>query len=403
MSREYLVNVDFDLSLRPGWRGPASVREQHMIEDFAAHSFLVGGPEDSVLLHQRLPAAYCDYLKACGVTPPCQTVLPELRTRASFTPFGWNEHAAELNRSYDAPSDHPPLEVVRRVNNRIFGAELASTVGEQEHDFGVFNREEELLDHLASQPARADGWVLKAGHGNAAMGNRRLRTVDLAPSDLRWLQARLAEGVQLHLEPWIHRLHDLCTTFTVQRSGEVVDLHFHEVVNTADGAFLGVCFDRRSPVIARWRERLGQVALVVAARLAEVGYFGPVCLDSIVFDAGGEPRLRSVVDINARLHVSVPILHLWRGLGDETAAYWRFFTCRKLQLPASYDALLKTVGEDAFDPDRGRGAMLTSPLWLGEEQQRRRPHKLGVLFAGRSLAEAMAVEARFSRCFISAR
>jgi len=167
---------------------------------------------------------------------------------------------------------------------------------------------------------------------------------------------------------------------------------FHEVVNTADGAFIGAVFDGGSKVLEPWLPAMDEAAATVARLLAEAGYFGPVCLDAFVWEDGGTLRLRPVVDLNARLHISTQALRVWREWGGDRVVYWRFFSARKLRLPADYRELEEALGEEAFDPGARRGVLLTSPLCLGEGG--RRPGRFGILMAGDSREEAEGMERR---------
>jgi hypothetical protein len=180
----------------------------------------------------------------------------------------------------------------------------------------------------------------------------------------------------------------------------VTDLLIHEVVNTADGAFIGALFEPGSEMIERWRAELTRVATLVGRRLAGEGYFGPVCLDSYVWRSEQGERLRPLVDLNARQHMSRPAIRLWQGWDRQVTIYWRFFTPRKLRLPQTYHELARALGRDAFDPDRRHGVLLTSPLRLADASGTwRLPGKLGVLMAGPDRHAVLGMEQRLRERF----
>jgi len=396
--REYHVNADFDLSLRP--RRIESVRSgsRAQIRELPLHLLLMGGPDDSVRAHVPAPGELVDSLGRHGFELPQVTVRPAVRHGAVLVPFGWNEATARLNRRYARPALHPPLEVVRRVNGRSFLAAIEADVGGSEFVAGRFEAIDELERFLRSTPVPAGGWVVKAEHGNAALGNRRLREGGFDEVDRRFLAAVLGEDDSVLVEPWLDRCGDLSATFRVEPDGSLVDLEIHEVVNTADGAFIGARFGGDQPA-ERWQAEMGEAAAVVARHLADAGYSGHGCLDGLLWRDRGATRLRPLVDLNARLHVSLAALGVWRSWNQERVVYWRFFSRRKLSLPDHLDEVASALGEDAFDPGDRTGILPTSPLWVDDGRGRRRPSRLGVLFAGASAATTRRLERRFRELF----
>jgi hypothetical protein len=398
MGREFDINADFDLSLRPRWRGPVREGFARQIAELAFHTVLIGASEDSVRLPGALRESFIDHLLRNRLEVPQVTIRPAVRPDADFTPFGWNAAAVELGSRYRRPPDHPPLAVVRRVNGRCFAADIEAELGDA-CVIGRCRSMAEVRELLARAPDAASGWVVKAEHANGGLGNRRLRSRRLDETDRRFVAALLEEDDVVLVEPWLRRLTDLCATFRVDRAGEPSRLLLHETVTTAEGAFIGALFEADSEVLRPWTGEMERVAAALARRLAAEGYFGAVCLDAFVWDDGGSPRLRPAVDLNARLHVSLPALRLWRSWGRQPVVLWRFFSRRKLRLPDDSGELAAALGAEAFDPDRRRGTLLSSPLLLDNGGHARRPHKLGVLFAGASRERVFGLERRFRERF----
>ncbi len=399
MPKEYDINADFDLSLRPGWRGPVSGFQARQIDEMALHAALIGGPEDAVRLPAELPEEFVRSLDRGGLTLPQVTVRPAIRRERRFTPFGWNRAAAELNSRYCSPTHRPPLEVVRTVNGRTFAATLERDLFDDEFHVGEFRSTEEVASFLSRTPGGRRGWVVKSNHGNAALGNRRLHGPRLTEVDRRWLSATLEEDDRVLLEPWLHRISDLCVTLELTRDGKITDEWIHEIVNTAAGSFIGALFEPASRNIEPWRARLEEGTEMVAGRLANEGYFGPVCFDAFIWDDEGRPRLRPLADLNARLNVSRHAQRLWRVWGGGSVVYWRLFSRRKLRLPARHADLEMELGADCYDRDRQQGALICSPLWVTVGGHRRQLRRLGVLFVGPSRLSIMELERRFRERF----
>ncbi len=395
MPAEHWWNADFDLSLpgMPGDPRPEALKDR--IWEFGLHGLLAADPGDSVLLGEPPPVDFVRRLENSGIEIADVTVLPLVRTDRRFEPYGWNAAAAGLSARYQRPPSFPPLEVVRRVNGRSFGHRIEREFLDSDAPLGAFSSIEDLRSRLDALPDREEGWVVKTEFGNAALGNRRIRSRRLTDADCRWLEGRLSAGPVV-LERWFQRCGDYCAVFEVGVGGSVEGLSFHETVHTADGAFIGAVFDRRDPIPGNWIDPMRGAARIVAREIAREGYFGPVCLDAMAFDDGGVERLRPLVDLNARRHASEG----WKRLAGVFGGclYGRFFSTRKLRLPDLAEDFERALGGDRWDPVRGRGTLATSPLWI-ERRGRRRPGKLGVVFAADSRNEVFAMEARFRGTF----
>lgn len=391
--QEYLINAEFDLSLRPGRvPGAADGRGRQAVE-MPYHLLLLGVDGDSVLVDEPPDEEFLRYLERSGLPRPSTTVLPRVTPDARFVPFGWNEVAVEVNGLYMAPVSHPPLEVVRRVNGRRFAATVERELFGVDEILGIFETPAEIEACIASRPDDEE-WLIKSEHGNAGLGNRRLRSRNLAESDREVMRRLLSEDACVLVERWRQRVVDISTVFSVE-DGVVEDLHIYEVVNTADGAYLGSFFECHAESVAAWRAALVDIASKVAQRLADEGYFGPVCLDHFVWSDGVEHRLRPLADLNARLQVSAPLLRLWRAWGRDRVIYWRLFAARKLRLPSDYLEIERALGSDVFDARERRGIVVTSPL----EVAGKKSHRVGVLLAGTGRAEVEEMDRRLRERF----
>ena len=388
------MNADFDISLRAHRRAETVDGRNRQASEMAYHLLLLGTQGDSVLVDGAPDKDFLDYLERAGLSRPVTRVLAGPPIDAEFVPFGWNEEAEQINGSYARPTSHPPLDVVKRVNGRRFAAKLERELFGGDEILGIFEEPDEIEACIASRPPHEE-WLIKSEHGNAGLGNRRLRSSTLSQPDREVMHRLLAEDACVMVEKWRHRVLDIATVFELDREGTVRGLYAYEVVNTADGAYIGSIFDQSSETLDEWVPGVTDVALKVAERLAEEGYYGPVCLDHFVWSEGVDLRLRSLADLNARLQVSAPILRLWRSWGSDMVVYWRLFASRKLRLPSDYLELEAALGGDAFDVASRRGILVTSPFDVAGKRLRR----FGVLLAGESRADVETMDRRLRERF----
>lgn len=417
MPAEHLINGEFDLSLRRGWRGdlPSSVAAQ--VRALSLQGMLFGGEGESVLVAAPVSDEFLGYLQGRGIPHADPVTEPSLSAGGPLEPFGWNRSAAELAKRYRHPAHHPPLEVIKRVNGRRYSAALETELDPDCPVEGVFDDLESLDKHLSS--AEGGAFVVKAEHGNAALANRRLAGPRIDPASRRMIAGWLRHGEPVVLERWLPRLRDLSVTFELLDGGRVERLEIHEVFNTADGSFIGAFFPSRDEAARRGvpggaagsglADRLLDAGREIANRLTAEGYFGPVCLDAFEWGDPAAPRLRLLSDLNARKRISSGAGRLWRSWGGERAVYWRLFNTSKSPLPA-LEEVVEKLGRDAFDPIRREGALLTSPPRSAPGEASAVPPssatagsaplpRVGVLFAGRDRDEVLALERRFRERF----
>ena len=370
-SREYYLNADFDMSLS-GRPSLLETADPTYVHEMAWHFAFACGEGDSLIVHKPFPHGFLEYIRGKGLMLPRAVPHPEFSPEAEFTPFGWNAHAESLAARYRNPSAHASLERVRAANSREYGLRAEQEVPAAGGLCGMpFDRLEALAAFLSGQD-RPGGWVAKAAHGYAGTGNRRVPSGDLASEDRDRLVPLFENGGMVVVEPWHTRLIDMATLFTVTREGKADRLRGHTLLNSRDGAFLGVriAADGLPPV--RWRDELFNTAAQVAESLHGTGYFGPVGMDAYLWQSPDGERLRPMVDINARLSMSLPAHGLAARLPGRCVE-WTWSKPRKLRLPADYAALDAALGAAAFAAGREEGILAVSPVFL----ENARPKRIG--------------------------
>jgi hypothetical protein len=191
--------------------------------------------------------------------------------------------------------DTPPIEVVRRVNERGFAAELSR--GELEPT-GIATRLEDVIDFVA-RPSPTGRWRLKKGLGAAGRGQRTITSGALSAEDCGW--ARRALGLApLYLEPEIGIEKELCVYGWARRGRGVELTGFRAQTTDGRGRFL-----RSGRIEAEdclgFATPLGSAAERVGQALLDAGYHGPFGIDAYVHRTPRGARvLRSVSEINAR-------------------------------------------------------------------------------------------------------
>ncbi|MBW8887484.1 MAG: hypothetical protein JF616_06965 [Fibrobacteres bacterium] len=386
--REYFVNTDFDASLGvANEKGDVRVKriasqetspmespDNAYLREMPWHFMFAAQPDESVLLHQPLPPDFRTYMQAKGLVLPLTVRHPAFTPEAEFVPFGWNARAVALASRYARPPEVPDLAAVRTANARAFALDLEREWFPETCRGHLIGNVRALTDFLAVR-SPSEKWVVKGDHGYAGTANRRLAGGPLSEDDLRLVEPLFAAHGRVVLEPWDERSCDMAMLFRVTAQGTAEEFRGHGLRNSRDGAFLGVevAPDRMPP--APWAHELREHSARLAGALSRLGYAGPVGVDAYVHRTPEGLRLRSLVDINARLSMAMPAHGLAQRLPGRFIR-WSWHKPRKLRMPASYDDLETRLGSAAFDPEKREGILAVSPLFR-EDGPDAKPKRVG--------------------------
>jgi hypothetical protein len=384
----HYLNADFDLSLRK-IRWPLKPSLERAVAALTAQGLLLGGEGDGVLTRVSVPEDFVEYLRRQGREIPRIFHHSDIDEGMRFSPFGWNEETIAINSRQRDPARHPDVEVVRYVNGRVFSAAVERELLGEEDAGRIFSSLEELKEWLGGQGTTVDGWVVKADHGNAGLGNRRLPREAPDGTSEKFITRLLAQDERVVVEPWRRRLLDFCAVFTLREDGGIDSFRLHETINSSEGALIGVIFDEGA---TKWRDAIAKAADTLAGELSRKGYFGPVCFDSFSYLLDGVERLRALADLNCRRPMSDAVFRLWNEAMSDRVVLWRFFSSRRLDFEA-LGAL--SASESAFCRRERRGVLFTSPWSIGIEGRTLPAPKVAAAFVGNDRAEVRSMEASF--------
>ena len=257
-------------------------------------------------------------------------VFPELDRAGAFA---WlhTPQAQQIALDQDRVLGPPDPNVVTRVHDKAFAvraaesarldpAELRDCIEVFEPEFFLAPGEEVLAaldERLTRWPKALERrFTLKPRFGSSGRGRLTAR------GDLRDLLPglpRLAERGGAILEPWLDRVRDLSAQCWVEATGQVRLLGTLELLVSPAGVYRGhrgsVDNKGRVTSLCAEDEPLREAAAEIAVAAAAEGFSGPCSIDAFVYRwPGGEPRLRPVVEFNARFTMGTVAIGLLRRL-----------------------------------------------------------------------------------------
>jgi hypothetical protein len=270
-SLAFVLNLDAEHELEAGarWTIPTALAQRL---DAIAHEARL--PEGAVLVH---PGA----------------AIPEGTEARLWCPTP--RAIASARRAGLVVQEAPSVEVIRRVNERGFAAQLSR--GELEPT-GIATRLEQVIDFVA-QPSPTGRWRLKKGLGASGRGQRTVSSGPLSIEDCSWV-TRALRFAPLYLEPEIAIEKELCVYGWARLDRGVELTGLRAQTTDGHGRFLRSgridaddCLGFAEPLQAA-AERVGHALLAA-------GYHGPFGIDAYVHRTERGARvLRSISEINAR-------------------------------------------------------------------------------------------------------
>ncbi len=246
----------------------------------------VGGSEPDCVT-----AASCQRLLLWGVTPSTLALARKLGQEASF----------------------PPLESVRRTNDKRFSHHL-------EIELGLvlpYSCQVTSLSDLRSAVAHCPhDWVLKHPLGFSGRERALGKRGQLADSALGWAKRRLAAGWSLIFEPWVEDKVEISLHLEISRAGQIEVLG-HTVLRTdLSGVYRGnAVLPGRGLAHEIW-----DTGQRIVERVAQEGYWGPVGIDAMTGRLGDTEVIRPLTEINARFSFGRMTL----AIGDLLPTGWAY-------------------------------------------------------------------------------
>lgn len=309
--------------------------------------------------------------------------------------WGWSRDA--LERMAPVPRDvHPPLEVVRKVNGRCFSTLVAKRFGVgvpgARYCATVGKAETAVLDGSVPLPL-----IVKPAFGASGYGFRLIRSEEQWQGE-RGDIAKRCENGGVVVEPWLTRKCDMSLSMEIGRDGTVGNLFFQRQWINTHGAYYGSYCADDDPVINPWEKDLARAGREITGEMAKEGYFGPVGIDSFVYEtANGDERLAAVVDINARCTMGMLARKIRSLLSIDSPVVLRTIGRKRWRLPETTDEWNAVCGEHAFQTSKKAGILLLTPLRVGYKGMWDQPQRSMFLIAGESEAHIIRLDGELRR------
>ena len=212
------------------------------------------------------------------------------------SPYAIGPFTDSFCQSYKLRNPGPDIDIVKKVNSKLFSHQLAKqlfeeTVGEIVYSANVLETTgRHLLEHSP--------FLIKDEFGVSGKGNMLISSERMLRRIVKHIAKQEKAGKQTRflLEPFLDKQIDFSCQFAIGATGETHIVSIQQMQN-AGFAFWGI--QTAEPALLESLNRAGYFEQVeaIATALYQAGYYGPVCLDSMRLKDG---TIVPVVEINAR-------------------------------------------------------------------------------------------------------
>ena len=201
-----------------------------------------------------------------------------------------------LTELLDTQTFSPAAEAVKKVNSKVFSTDISAEI--RKGSGGCIVNSAEELQQQAEIMLKNAAVIIKDPFGVSGNGNILIKKELSLRSVVKHLlnQEQSGKIIQFVLEPYLDKQTDFSCQAVIDQSGNCEIISFH-IMHNEKFRFSGI--ERASESFVREIELSGYIEYITAAAksIFKAGYFGPVCIDSMILTNG---ELIPIVEINAR-------------------------------------------------------------------------------------------------------
>jgi hypothetical protein len=286
-------------------------------------------------------------LSAVLPTHPLNRFIPEGAVLEPYAVLdGMDTLAAQQQWICEAPS----IDVIRHVNSKLYSTELKDKLGISNVSRIVTGSTE--LDRVGRELLAAGPLLIKDTFGVSGKGNLLITTESMLERVSAYIAAQERKGKRtlFIIEPLLHKELDFSCQFELKADGAFSFISVQQVINS-DFAYQGSV--TAAPPLMRQLERDGYFDLMEAAAwdMHEQGYYGHVCVDSMLLQDG---TLVPLVEINARKSMSLIKHQLDTYLASYSLTGQLTYVSITCPVPLSFSDVLHAVEREGLLFGHGR-------------------------------------------------
>lgn len=291
--------------------------------------FVLCSNEDTLLTRYKIDPAQKEYLKSIGFSFTCNDVdlstdvskeeknknigqiLLErydtlntselLKRNSKISTFAVLPESSEISQKYRLIFDSPHINIIKKVNSKIYSSNINRELNIK-YPFKIVNSAKELnevgIEYLSKSPIIIKDSFGVSGKGNLVITNEKILKRISSYIDS---QEKSGKSVEFIIESFLDKESDFSCQFYIHRSGDMEILSIQEVRNIGS-SYHGSYSPSKEFIKFISEKGYFSILKEVAKKLYEDGYYGDVCIDSMILKDG---EIVPIVEINARKSMSL--------------------------------------------------------------------------------------------------
>ncbi|WP_029284513.1 hypothetical protein [Pedobacter sp. R20-19] len=246
----------------------------------------------------------------------------------------------------------PNTGAVKKVNSKIFSTRISDTL--KTGSGGYVVNSTASLQQYGQDMLKESPVLIKDPFGVSGSGNILIKRELALKSIVKHLYHQEQQGklIQFIIEPYLDKLTDFSCQLMIEQSGNFKIISFH-IMHNEKFRFSGI--EQADESFIKKIQLSGYLVYIekAAMYIAESGYFGPVCIDSMILS---DDRLIPIVEINARKSMGL-INHALCAFINK---FDKNLRCRMVTLSfmvdyrLSFDHLLEQLDQDGLLFSKGK-------------------------------------------------
>ncbi|PWV99292.1 hypothetical protein DFQ01_1158 [Paenibacillus cellulosilyticus] len=280
---------------------------------------------------------------------------PQWLDGARLSPFAVIPGADRAASRYGLEQDFPDVETVQTVNSKLYSTDLNRRLGLRSDSQTVYSHEELLASGLTL--LRQGPFLIKDEFGVSGKGNLLIESEAILRRVTSYLGDQCSKGrlVRFIIEPFLHKELDFSCQFHIDPDGTYRPISVQKLANH-NFAYQGSFTADDSLLHLLQEAEYFEVMKLAARELYQAGYYGDVCVDSMLLTDG---RIVPIVEVNARRSMSLIKHHVDRYLEKHSASGSMTHVTVQFACDVTFDELLEKLDREGvlYKPDRGFGIL----------------------------------------------
>ncbi|WP_046225410.1 hypothetical protein [Paenibacillus dauci] len=218
-----------------------------------------------------------------------------------LSPFAWVPYIKEASQRFGIHSQHPPLEIVRRVNTKRYSAEIKQRIGLENP--GIYVTGTDQLETVGRKLLEHGTFMIKDNYGVSGKGNIHIESPNMLARIAGSIRKQEDKGrnVEFVLERYLDKTRDFSCQFYITEQGDIEIISVQWLANSQFAYRESLSPDADFMDLLE-RHHYFETMEQISRELYQDGYYGHVCIDSMVLQDG---TLEPMVEINARQSMSL--------------------------------------------------------------------------------------------------